>query len=68
MRVKSGPPRTKSNAVRRDPFAPCLAVYIFLTLACVFTSPPTRAAQGELTPQQQEVKVLSARLSSAEVE
>jgi HEAT repeat protein len=69
MRVeRSAHARTKPNAVRRVLRAPCLAVYILLALACVLTPRPARAAQGELTPLQQEVKVLSARLSSADTE
>ncbi|MFL6335251.1 MAG: HEAT repeat domain-containing protein [Pyrinomonadaceae bacterium] len=69
MRVKrSAPARTKPNAVRRVLCAPCLAVYIFLALACVLTPRPARASQGELTPLQQKIKVLSARLSSADTE
>jgi HEAT repeat protein len=60
--------RPKSNTVRREPCAPGASISIILTLACLLASHPTRAAQGELTPQQQEVKVLTARLSSADVE
>jgi HEAT repeat protein len=69
MRVeRSAPARTKPNAVRRVLCAPCVAVSIFLTLACVLTPRPARAVQGELTPLQQEIKVLSARLASADTE
>ena len=56
--------RDRTNKARRAPSAPCVAVSIFLTLACL----PALAAQGELTPQQQQVKALTARLSSAETE
>jgi HEAT repeat protein len=60
--------RPKSNPVRRVPCAPCVSVSILFVLTCVLAPPPARAAQRELTPQQQEVKVLTARLSSADVE
>ncbi len=69
MRVeKRAAARPKWNTVRRASFAPGVSVSIFLTFACVLASPPARAAQGELTPQQQEIKVLTACLSSADVE
>jgi HEAT repeat protein len=65
MRVETGASRRlKTNAVRRVLFAPCVAVSLFLT----FTLTPARAAQGELTPLQQEIKSLTARLSSTDVE
>src|SRR5215210_3991650 len=64
--------RPKSNSVRRTHFAPGVSVPIFFVLACVLAYHlayhPARAAQRELTPQQQEIKVLTARLSSADVE
>src|SRR5215212_5934517 len=60
--------RPKSNSVRRTHFAPGVSVPIFFMLACVLAYHPARAAQRELTPQQQEIKVLTARLSSANVE
>jgi HEAT repeat protein len=58
--------RPKSNAVRRARLAPCVSVSLFLTLVCL--PAPARAAQRDLTPLQQEIKVLTARLSSADVE
>lgn len=66
--VKRAAARPSSNTVRRGPTARGLSVSLLLTLVCVLTSLPTRAAQGELTPQQREVKALTARLSSADVE
>ncbi|HWS89930.1 MAG TPA: HEAT repeat domain-containing protein [Pyrinomonadaceae bacterium] len=40
-----------------------------LTLVCLLLAPqPTRAAQRELTPQQQEIKSLTERLSSTDIE
>lgn len=60
--------RTNPNAVRRGRFAPGVPVSLLLALACVLTHTPARAAQRELTPLQQEIKVLTARLSSADVE
>lgn len=55
-----------SEGVRRARRAPCVAACAFLALLCLHA--PARAAQGGLTPQQQEIRVLTARLSSAEVE
>ena len=60
--------RPKPNAVRRGRFAPCLSVSFFLMLVCLPAPTPARAAQRDLTPLQQEIKVLAARLSSADVE
>ena len=60
--------RTKSNTVRRVRFAPGVFVSISLTLLSLLASTPARASQRELTPLQQEIKVLTARLSSADVE
>ena len=60
--------RPRPEAVRRVRFAPGLPVPILLTLVSLLAFIPTRAAQRELTPQQQEVQALSARLSSADVE
>ena len=57
-----------SEAVRRVRCAPGLPVSACLTLVCLLALIPTRAAQRELTPQQQEIQTLSARLSSADVE
>jgi HEAT repeat protein len=69
MRVETrAAARHKSNTVRRVRCAPGVSVSIFLTLVCVLASTPARAAQGELTPLQQEIKVLTARLSSADTE
>lgn len=56
--------RTKSKEVRHRLTAPGLSVFLFLTLACL----PVHALQRELTPQQQEVQNLTARLSSLDVE
>lgn len=69
MRVETrADARPQSNTVRRGRIAPGVTVPIFLTL--VFLIPPAtaRAAQRDLTPLQQEIKVLTARLSSADVE
>jgi HEAT repeat protein len=60
--------RSKFKTARRVPRAPRVAVSLFLTLACLHTSATARGAQGELTPQQQEIKVLTSRLSSADTE
>ena len=60
--------RSKFRTARRVSPAPRVAVSLLLTLACLHTFTPARGAQGELTPQQQEVKVLTARLSSADTE
>lgn len=60
--------RTKSKALRRVSFASGASVSVIFMLACVLASLPARAAQSELTPQQQEIKVLAERLSSADVE
>ena len=69
MRVETrAAARPKSNTVRRARCAPRVSVPVLLTLFCVLASPPSRAAQGQLTPLQQEIKVLTARLSSADVE
>jgi HEAT repeat protein len=69
MRVEvSAAARPKSNAVRRGRLAPCVSVSFFLTLVCLLAHTPARAAQRDLTPLQQEIKVLTARLSSADVE
>lgn len=69
MRVETrAEARPKSNRVRRVPSAPGAAVSILLTLVCLLASLPARAAQRDLTPQQQEVKTLTMRLSSADVE
>lgn len=57
----------QSNAVRRAPCAPRVPVSL-LILACALALVPARAAQLELTPQQQEIKTLTARLSSADTE
>jgi HEAT repeat protein len=69
MRVETrAAARSKSNSVRRVRFAPGVSISIFLLLVYVLVSSPARAAQSELTPQQQEIKALTARLSSADVE
>lgn len=69
MRVETrADARPKSNPVRRVPTAAGVGVSIFLTLFCLLVPRPARAAQRELTPQQQEIKALTARLSSADVE
>lgn len=69
MRVETGATaRTRSNTARHGRRAPGVPIFFFLTLAALSASLPAWAAQGELTPLQQEIKVLSARLSSAEVE
>jgi HEAT repeat protein len=69
MRVETrAAARQKSNTVRRVRCAPGVSVSIFLTVVCVLASTPARAAQRELTPLQQEIKVLTARLSSADTE
>ncbi|HEX8147522.1 MAG TPA: HEAT repeat domain-containing protein [Pyrinomonadaceae bacterium] len=69
MRVESRAyARPKPNAVRRVRCAPCVAVSIFLTLVCPLAPAPARAAQSELTPLQQEIKVQTARLSSSDAE
>jgi len=60
--------RLKLNGVRRERFVPGVSVFFFLTAMCLLASPPARAAQRELTPLQQEIKVLTARLSSIDVE
>ncbi|MDT5271084.1 MAG: hypothetical protein QOH49_3270 [Acidobacteriota bacterium] len=60
--------RPKSNTVWRDRFTPGVSVSIFLILVCVLASQPARAAQSDLTPLQQEIKILTARLSSTDVE
>jgi HEAT repeat protein len=60
--------RPQSNTVRCGRFAPGVSVFLFLTLVCMLAFPPARAAQSHLTPLQQEIKVLTARLSSADVE
>lgn len=58
----------KSDRVRRARFAPGIPVPILFVLACVLATAPARAAQRELTPLQQEIKTLTERLSSADVE
>ena len=69
MRVETrADARPRSYAVRRGLPATGLSVSILLTLFCLLASPTARAAQRELTPLQQEIKVLTARLSSADVE
>jgi HEAT repeat protein len=69
MRVETrADARPRSNAVRRGPTATGLSLSILLTLFCLLASTPARAAQRELTPLQQEIKVLTTRLSSADVE
>lgn len=69
MRIESrAAARQRSNTVRRVPTAAGLHVSILLSLLCLLASQPVRAAQSELTPLQQEIKVLSARLSSADTE
>ncbi|MFL6257733.1 MAG: HEAT repeat domain-containing protein [Pyrinomonadaceae bacterium] len=60
--------RPKSNTSRRARCVSSVTVSIFLTLVCVLASTPARAAQVELTPLQQEIKALAARLSSADTE
>ncbi|MET0650327.1 MAG: HEAT repeat domain-containing protein [Pyrinomonadaceae bacterium] len=60
--------RPKTKAVRRGRLAPGFSVCFFLALSCLLTTPHTRAAQRELTPLQQEIKVLTTRLSSSDVE
>ncbi|MBV9925490.1 MAG: HEAT repeat domain-containing protein [Acidobacteria bacterium] len=60
--------RSKFETARRVPRAPRVAVSFFLALACLSAFEPARAAQGDLTPQQQEIKVLTARLSSVDAE
>ncbi|HEX8186952.1 MAG TPA: hypothetical protein VF586_01295, partial [Pyrinomonadaceae bacterium] len=68
MRVESrAAARPKLNGVRRARRAPRVSVSLLLTLVCLYAPAPARAAQRELTPLQQEIKVLSARLSSADV-
>lgn len=69
MRVRArAAARTQSDAVRRARRVPGVPVSILLTLVCALASPTARAAQSEPTPLQQEIKVLTARLSSADVE
>lgn len=57
-----------SNTLRRVPTAAGVHVSIFLSLLCLLAPLPLRAAQRELTPLQQEIKVLTERLSSADTE
>lgn len=65
MRVETrADARPRSNPVRRGKTAAGVCVAILLALVCL----PVRAAQRDLTPQQQEIKVLTARLSSADVD
>ena len=59
---------TKSDTVRRAAFAPGVPVSILFVLVCMLAPAPARAAQRELTPLQQEIKTLTERLSSADVE
>lgn len=67
MRVEtSADARPKSNPVRRGKTAAGVCVTILLALFCLPV--PMWAAQRDLTPQQQEIKILSARLSSADVD
>ncbi|HEX8338199.1 MAG TPA: HEAT repeat domain-containing protein, partial [Pyrinomonadaceae bacterium] len=69
MRVEArAAARAKSNAAWRARFAPGVSVSFFLTLVCLLAPTPGRPAQRDLTPLQQEIKVLTARLSSADVE
>lgn len=69
MRVETrADARPKSNPSRRVPTAASVGVSILLALFCLLVPRPARAAQRELTPQQQEIKALTARLSSADVE
>ena len=69
MRVETrAEARPKSKSVRRGRFAPGFPVLFFLALLCLLATPHARAAQGELTPLQQEIRVLTARLSSSDVE
>jgi HEAT repeat protein len=69
MRVEThADARTKLTTARRGRFAPCASVSLLLTLFCLLAPTPTLAAQRDLTPLQQEIKVLTARLSSADVE
>lgn len=60
--------RPRSNPIRRVPTATGICVSALLALFCLLASSPVRAAQRELTPLQQEIKVLTERLSSADVE
>jgi HEAT repeat protein len=60
--------RPKSNAVRRARFAPCVSVSFFLTLVCLLASAPAGAAPRDLPPLNLDINVLTARLSSADVE
>ena len=60
--------RPRSNPVRRMPTAAGVCGFIILALFCLLAPRPARAVQRELTPLQQEIKVLTARLSSADVE
>jgi HEAT repeat protein len=61
--------RSKFETVWRGRRASGIHVLFSLTLVCLLlASPPTRAAQRELTPLQQEIKVLTERLSSTDVE
>ena len=65
--------RPNSHPAPRGRLAGGLAVSFFLTLACLPAAPSARAglpraAQAELTPLQQEIKVQTARLSSADTE
>jgi HEAT repeat protein len=69
MRVETrASARPRSNTVRRVPTAAGLHVSILLSLLCLLASQPARAVQRELTPLQQEIKVLTERLSSADTE
>ena len=69
MRVETrAAARPRSNPVRRVPTAAGACVSILLSLFCLLAPRPVRAAQRELTPLQQEIKVLTARLSSADAE
>jgi HEAT repeat protein len=60
--------RPDKHAGRRGRLARGLAVCGLLLLACMPTALHALAAQGELTPSQHELKVQTARLSSADVE
>ncbi len=70
MRVETrAAARQSSKTVRRVPTAAAgLHVSILISLLCLLASQPVRAVQRELTPLQQEIKVLTARLSSVDTE
>jgi HEAT repeat protein len=74
MKKDSGAsPGLNPRSLARASFARRLAVSFSLALACLLSTQATRAqlasaAQGELTPLQQQIKVQTARLSSTDTE